>query len=85
MASGTQSEGWIAMVTVMDGIEKYADYYRGYSADERSLGSVAIVLVTIVAMWLLFYVISVVGPQPAPEMVGPMSHGVYAAVPPALR
>ena len=49
------------MVTVM-GIEKHADFYRGYQPDERSLFPVAIVLATLVAVWLLVYLVSALGP-----------------------
>ncbi len=48
------------MVTVM-GIEKHAAFYRGYQPDDRSLLPVAIILATLVALWLLVYLISVVG------------------------
>lgn len=46
----------------MNGFEKYAAYYRGYLADDRRLASVIGVLLTAVALWLLFYVVSLVGP-----------------------
>jgi len=73
------------MVTAMNGIEKHADYYRAYLADDRSLASVAGVLVTAVAVWLLFYLISLVGPQPAPLGPGgraaPPGFGVTAPAP----
>jgi len=54
------------MVTAMNGIEKQAAYYRAYLADDRSLVSVAGVLVIAVAVWLLFYLVSLVGPAPEP-------------------
>ena len=49
------------MVTVM-GIEKHAAFYRGYQPDDRSLFPVSIALATIVALWLLVYLVSAVGP-----------------------
>jgi len=52
------------MVSVM-GIEKHADYYRGYQPAERSLFPVAIVLATLVSLWLLVYLVSALGPVPA--------------------
>ncbi len=52
------------MVTAMGRIDKHADYYRGYVDDERSLASVVGVLVTTIAVWLLFYLLSLVGPAP---------------------
>jgi hypothetical protein len=54
------------MVTTMNGIEKHAAFYRAYLADDRSLASVAGVLVIAVAVWLLFYLVSLVGPAPQP-------------------
>ena len=52
------------MVTAM-GIEKHAEYYRGYQPDDRSIWPVAIVLATMVALWLLVYLIAAVGgPSP---------------------
>src|SRR5208283_1630281 len=53
----------MTMVTAM-GIEKHAEYYRGYQPDDRSIWPVAIVLATMVALWLLVYLIAAVGPQP---------------------
>ena len=53
------------MVTVM-GIEKHAAFYRGYQPDDRSRIPVAIVLATLVALWLRVYLASAVGPQPRP-------------------
>ena len=53
----------MTMVTVM-GIEKHAAFYRGYQPDDRSLLPVAIILATLVALSLLFYLISVVGQDP---------------------
>lgn len=50
------------MVTVM-GIEKHADFYRGYQPDDRSLFPVAIVLATAVGLWALVYLLSAVGPH----------------------
>ena len=58
----------IAMVTVM-GIEKHAEFYRAYQPDDRSLFSVAIVLATLVALWLLVYLVSELGPQVGPATV----------------
>lgn len=48
----------------MKNIEKDAAYYRAYLPDERSLVPVAILLANIVAVWLLFYLVSVIGPAP---------------------
>ncbi len=54
------------MVTVM-GIEKHAAFYRGYQPDDRSLFPVAVVLATLVAVWLLVYLVSAVGPHAGPS------------------
>jgi len=44
----------------MNGIEKQAAFYRGYLADERSLVPLTIVLATVVAVWLLVYLVAAV-------------------------
>lgn len=49
-------------VTAMNGLEKQAAFYRAYLADERSAAPVAVVLAIGLALWLLFYLISLVGP-----------------------
>jgi hypothetical protein len=45
------------------GIEKHAAFYRGYQPGDRSPLPVAIVLGTLIALWLLVYLVSAVGPQ----------------------
>lgn len=54
------------METVMYGFDKDAEFYRGYLPDHRSVVSMAITLATIVAMWLLVYLVGSVGPAPTP-------------------
>jgi hypothetical protein len=54
------------MVTAM-GIEKHAAFYRGYQPGDRSPLPVAIVLGTLIALWLLVYLVSAVGPAPGPS------------------
>ena len=39
-----------------------AGFYRGYLTDDCSLAPLSIVLATGVALWLFFYLVSVVGP-----------------------
>jgi hypothetical protein len=74
------------MVTVM-GIEKHAAFYRGYQPDDRSLFPVAIVLATLVAVWLLVYLVSAVGPHAGPLTVhlSPRSQSAVAVSNPASR
>ncbi len=72
------------MVTVM-GIEKHAAFYRGYQPDDRSLIPVAIVLATLVALWLLVYLVSVLGPQPRQATAHSPPHSAHAASRPANR
>ena len=48
----------------MSRIEKHAEFYRGYLTDDSSLAPVAGVLVTAIAVWMLFYLLSLVGPAP---------------------
>ena len=45
----------------MNGIEKRAGFYRGYLTDDRSLIPLTIVLGITVALWLLVYLIGLVG------------------------
>ncbi len=47
----------------MNGIEKHAEYYRAYLPHDRSLIPLTIGLATVVAFWLLLYLVSAVGPQ----------------------
>ncbi len=44
----------------MNRIEKQAAFYRGYLTDERSLVPLTIVLATVVAVWLLVYLVAAV-------------------------
>ncbi len=48
----------------MNGIEKQAAFYRGYLTDERSLVPLTIVLATVVALWLLVYLLAAVAEAP---------------------
>jgi hypothetical protein len=52
------------METVMNGIEKHAEYYRAYLPHDRSLIPLTIGLATLAAFWLFLYLVSAVGPQP---------------------
>jgi hypothetical protein len=45
----------------MNGIEKQAVFYRGYLIDGRSLTPLTIAWTTIVALWLLVYLVTAVG------------------------
>ncbi len=65
------------MVSAM-GIEKHAAFYRGYQPGDGSLLPLAIVLCTLVALWLLVYLVSAVGPQPKPGAVASTQHSSYA-------
>ena len=44
----------------MNGIAKQAAFYRGYLTDERSLVPLTIVLATVVALWLVVYLVAAV-------------------------
>jgi hypothetical protein len=44
-------------------IEERAAFYRGYLIDDRSLVPLAIILGTTLALWLLVYLVSAIGPQ----------------------
>ena len=45
-------------------LEMNADFYRAFLTEDRSLMPLTIVLATGVAVWLFFYLVSVVGPAP---------------------
>ena len=49
----------------MNGIEKQAAFYRGYLTDERSLVPLTIVLASVVALWLLVYLVATVAEVPS--------------------
>jgi hypothetical protein len=51
--------------TAMTGTEKQTAFYRAYLTDDRSLIPLAIAWATIVALWLLVYLVSAVAPQAA--------------------
>jgi hypothetical protein len=56
-----------------------ARFYRGYLTDDRSLTPLSIVLATGVALWLLFYLVSLVGPAAKTQLaVAPPAHGTLA-------
>ena len=74
----------MTMVTAM-GIEKHAEYYRGYQPDDRSIWPVAIVLATMVALWLLVYLIAAVGPQPEQQTTANSPQSSYAITRPTSR
>ncbi len=61
-----QSEGLTLMGTSMNEIEKHAAFYRAYLADDRSLASVAGLLMIAIALWLFIYLVSLVGPAVGP-------------------
>ena len=67
------------MELAMNGIGKHAGFYRGYLTDDRSLIPLTIVLATAVALWLLFYLVSLVGPAPtASSTVAAHAHATSA-------
>jgi hypothetical protein len=67
---GPLTDGTIVMELAMDGIRKqHAGFYRGYLADDRSLIPLTMLLATGVAVWLLFYLVSTVGPVPKTPLV----------------
>jgi hypothetical protein len=80
----TPNRGLDTMVTVM-GSEKHAAFYRGYQPDDRSLIPVAIVLATLVALWLLVYLVSAVGPHSGKATGQSPSHSAFSVSHPANR
>ncbi len=73
------------MVTAMNGIEKHAAFYRAYLADDRSLASVVGILMTAIMVWLLFYLVSLVGPVREQSSARPSPHAAVAVSAPAHR
>lgn len=65
----------------MTGFHKYAAYYRGYLADDRRLASVIGFLLAAIALWLLVYLVSLVGPasQQRLRLGAPPAHAARAA------
>jgi hypothetical protein len=59
-----------------------AGFYRGYLTEERSLMPLTIVLASGVALWLLLYLLSVVGPAPMTPSALVPPHGTLAIVEP---
>jgi hypothetical protein len=52
---------------VNTGIEKQAAFYRAYLIDDRSVGPLTVAWATIVALWLLVYLVGVIGLGAKPE------------------
>ncbi len=48
------------------GIEKHAEFYRGYVIDDRSLAPLTVGLATIVALWFLVYLVGCIGAMAHP-------------------
>lgn len=63
----------------------YAGFYRGYLTEERSLMPLAVVLAAGIALWLLFYLVSVVGPAPNTASSLVATHGNLAILEPVTR
>ena len=55
----------------MSGFEKHAEFYRAYLTEDRSLIPLTVVLATIVALWLLVYLVAAVGPAPSQHVAAP--------------
>ena len=54
----------------MNGIEKQADHYHGFLVPDRGLAPLAMALATIVALWILVYVVSAIcGPEANQQMI----------------
>jgi hypothetical protein len=76
----------------MNDIEKQAAFYRGYLTDERSLVPLTIVLASVVALWLLVYLVAAVAEvrqdagawraAPSPSVTVPLRACRSGATPP---
>jgi hypothetical protein len=76
---------WIVMETVMNGIEKHADYYRAYLPHQRSLIPLTIALATVIALWLLLYLVSAVDPAPTRQTGRSAAHAATLVLRPESR
>ena len=65
----------------MNGIETHAAFYRGYLPDDRSLIPLTIALASFVALWLLIYLVSAVGPQTMLQTAQQAAHPPAATQP----
>ena len=46
--------------------DKDPEFYRGYVPEHKSVLPMAVTLGTIIAMWMLVYLIATIGPAPQP-------------------
>ena len=53
------------------GIEKQAAFYRAYLIDDRSVAPLTVAWATIVALWLLVYLVSAIGRHAKPQTAEP--------------
>jgi hypothetical protein len=53
------------------GIEKQAAFYRAYLIDDRSVAPLTVAWMTIVALWLLVYLIGAIGLNAKPRAAEP--------------
>ena len=69
----------------MNGIEKYADYYRAYLPHQRSLIPLTIALATVIALWLSLYLVSAAGPAPTRLTAQSAAHATTVVLRPESR
>jgi len=55
----------------MNGIEKQVAFYRAYLIDNRSVGPLTVAWATIVALWLLVYLVGAVSPHARSQAAEP--------------
>jgi hypothetical protein len=53
------------------GIEKQAAFYRAYLIDDRSVAPLMVAWATIVALWLLVYLVGAIGLNAQPQTAEP--------------
>ena len=61
-----------------NGIEERAAFYRGYLIDDRNLVPLTIALATLIALWLLVYLLCAIGPQAKLPTAQPAAHASTA-------
>jgi hypothetical protein len=72
----------MSLTAVMNSTEKQAAFYRGYLIDDCSLMPLTITLATIVALWLLVYLVSAMVPRATPQTAEPAARASLFVTPP---
>jgi hypothetical protein len=61
----------------MNGVERHAEFYRGYLIDDRSLIPLKRGLASIVVLWLIICLVAAVCPPRQPPIGERVAHAAY--------